>query len=117
MNIENAEEEEQLFRAALEKGLEHFNRQEFHEAYDIWESRWHEEVTEGADLLQGLLQIAFAFSKIQNGNPKGAEKLLATGRDKLSLYGDEAYGLDISATLVLVQSWLERLEGPSPDGA
>jgi predicted metal-dependent hydrolase len=105
VNIENAEEEEALFMEALHGGVALFDQHDFHGAYEIWEKRWQEEVTEGAQLLQGLMQVAFAFAKIKGGQPSGAEKLLSTGRSLIDLYAPEAYGLDILGTLALVDQW------------
>jgi len=109
------DEEEALFRAALEEGIRLFDARRFEEAYEVWYARWEEETTDGADLLQGLLQVAFACCKMGEGNGGAALKLLATARDKLLLYAPEAYDVDVDGILGLVAGWEERLravQGP-----
>jgi len=105
MNIDNAAQEHAAFQMALEAGLAHFNARRFDEAYEVWEARWQEETTEGADLLQGLLQIAVGFAKLQGGNPRATLKMLTGGAEKLAGYPPAAYGLDLSAILSLVERW------------
>lgn len=100
------------FLAALEKGIELFNAQKFFEAYEVWEEKWNEEESDGADLLQGLLQVAVGFSKLQEGHARAAIKLLETAKPKLELYAPEAYDVDVDAMLELVaeyQAIAERL--------
>jgi len=93
------------FRSALERGVDFFNDQKFMEAYEVWEEQWQEESTDGADLLQGLLQVAVGLSKLVDGNPRGTVKLLEMARAKLLLYSPNAYGLDILLLLDTVAAW------------
>src|SRR5688500_4837576 len=86
--------EDEGFLAALNRGIALFNEQKFYEAYEVWEERWNEEVSDGADLLQGLLQIAVGFAKLTSGSPQGTVKLLQSGAEKLRLYAPRAYELD-----------------------
>lgn len=103
-------DDEAAFLAALERGIALFNEQKFYDAYEVWAERWSEEVTEGADLLQGLLQIAVGFAKLAGGQPQGTAKLLQTGSAKLAAYRPEAYGLDIDALLGVVTEWQQAAE-------
>lgn len=97
--------DEARFVAALEKGIELFNEQRFFEAYEVWEEQWSEEVTDGADLMQGLLQVAVGFSKLLDGIPKGTVKLLESGAKKLESYAPKAYDLDVAAILEMIEAW------------
>ena len=103
-------EEEKLFRKALDKGIALFNQQRFEEAYEIWEERWQEETTEGAALLQGLLQIAVGFAKLQGGGTTAAIKLLDSGAEKLRAYAPESYDLDVAAILRHVDELKSQLQ-------
>lgn len=105
MNIEDPEGESAAFLAALDRGLELFNQRQFFEAYEVWSERWSEEVTEGADLLQGLIQVAVGFAKLEGGSPQGTVKLLQSGAAKLELYAPEAYGIDVQGLLEMLERW------------
>ena len=103
--MQDEAEAEAAFRASLERGIELFNTGAYMEAYEVWEERWSLEVSDGADLLQGLLQMAVGFAKLQGGNPKGAGKLLSQASDKLLVYSPSAYDLNIDALVALVRQW------------
>jgi len=104
------DEDDPLFQKALDDGIALFNEQKFFEAYEAWEKRWSEEESEGADLLQGLLQVAVAFAKLSDGNPRGTVKLLETASNKLSMYLPAAYGLDVEEFLGIVKQWQQRAQ-------
>jgi predicted metal-dependent hydrolase len=100
--------EEDLFSEALERGIGLFNEGRYGEAYEVWETRWSEDMTEGTELLQGLLQISVGLAKLEGGNPRGTLKLLDRGMDLLKPYGPEAYDIDIDALLEVVSAFRER---------
>lgn len=110
MNIENEAEEMAAFLAALEGGLALFNQGEFFAAYEVWAERWNEETTDGADLLQGLLQVAVGFAKLDGGSPEGTIKLLRSGAEKIMMYAPEAYGIDIAALVSTLDAWRAAVE-------
>ena len=98
-------DEERALRLAVDQGIELFNRGEFLEAYEVWEARWNEEPSDAADLLQGLLQVAVGFAKLEGGTPRGTVKLLAQARDKLMLYSPSAHGVDVDGFLEVIGQW------------
>ena len=100
--------EEELFREALERGITLFNEGRYMEAYEVWETRWSEDLTDGTELLQGLLQISVGLAKLEGGNPRGTLKLLERGMELLQPYGPEAYDIDIDALLGVVSSFREQ---------
>lgn len=100
--------DEQEFLQALEQGIDLFNARRFVAAYEVWQERWSVEGGEGADLLQGLLQLAVAFAKLADGSPRSAVKLFDRAEAKLATYTPEAYGLDIAAVLRSVRQWHQR---------
>lgn len=100
--------EEELFSEALERGIALFNEGRYMEAYEVWEARWSEDMTEGTELLQGLLQISVGLAKLEGGNPRGTLKLLDRGMGLLKPYGPEAYEIDIDSLLEVVGGFRER---------
>ena len=94
------------FDVALEKGIELFNEQKFFEAYEVFEAQWNVEEDDGADLLQGLLQLSVGCSKFETGQFRGAIKLFELALKKIEIYSPAAYDMDIDALLVFVKEWL-----------
>ena len=84
------------FYDALEKGIELFNRQEFYEAHEAWEAGWIDELADERRLLQGLIQVAAGFYKLQVGSPQGTVKLLEQGLKKLRDFLGCSLGVDLN---------------------
>ena len=107
------------FIDALEKGIALFNEQKFFEAYEVFEDRWNIEEDDGADLLQGLLQLSVGCSKFETGQFRAAIKLFELAIKKIEIYAPSAYDMDIDALLGLVRQWLEvarKFEDMGPAG-
>ena len=100
--------EDAEFLRALEKGVALFNEAKFMEAYEVWEERWAEDAGDGADLLQGLLQVAVGLAKLEGGNPKGTIKLLDKGMKMLDAYRPQAYDIDIEALVEIIGEYRTR---------
>ena len=98
------------FCQSLESGIALFNQQKFFEAYELWQQAWEVEEGDAGDLLQGLLQLAFACHKLSLDEPQGVLKLLEHAEAKLMTYAPEAYDLDIAALLSLIQEWKGRAQ-------
>jgi predicted metal-dependent hydrolase len=94
------------FHDHLAKGVELFNRQEFYEAHEAWEAGWVDELADERLLLQGLIQIAAGFYKLQVGAPVGTVKLLDEGMKKCRRFLEDAQGVDLSTLLPEVELWL-----------
>ena len=73
-------------RRALALGAEHFNRQEFFEAHEIWEGSWMAAPVRYRYFLQGLIHFAVAFHHQSLGNREGFEKQLTKGRKRIAGY-------------------------------
>jgi predicted metal-dependent hydrolase len=95
------------FEESLKKGVELFNRQEFYEAHEAWEAGWLDEPTDDRVLLQGLIQVAAGFYKLQVGTPIGTVKLLEQGLTKLRRFLEDSHGVDLEQLLPEVEVWLE----------
>lgn len=96
------------FHQALARGVQLFNRQEFYEAHEVWEEVWVDEPGDERLLLQGLIQVAAGFYKLQVGSPVGTVKLLEQGMKKLRAFLGSSLGVDLESFLPAVEGW--RLE-------
>lgn len=95
----------------LEHGVALFNRQEFFEAHDVWEDHWLNVSGHERLLLQGLIQTAAAFYKLQLGNVNGMAKLLADAAEALGKCASDGYGIDLPAVRACVAEWKQAAEG------
>jgi uncharacterized protein len=91
--------------AALAKGMELFNRGEFYEAHEIWEDAWTDAQMDDRHLLQGLIQVAAGFFKLQTGMPTGTLKLLEKAEGHLRAVPPDCHGLNLETLLAAVVSW------------
>jgi predicted metal-dependent hydrolase len=98
------------FFACLEEGISLFNRQEFYEAHEAWEKGWIDEEGDERVLLQGLIQVAAGFYKLQVGSPVGTVKLLQQGALKLRRFLGNSLGVDLHALLPEVDIWCTEAE-------
>jgi predicted metal-dependent hydrolase len=75
-------------------GIVLFNRGDFFEAHEVWESLWMETFGPEKKFFQALIQAAVALCHFCNGNVRGAAKLYHSSRDYMSRYGTPFMGLD-----------------------
>jgi len=72
-----------------------FNRHEYFEAHEVWESLWLDaNIGDNRRFVQGLIQAAVALYHFGNGNLRGALKLYKSGRDYMAVYPSPHLGLD-----------------------
>jgi predicted metal-dependent hydrolase len=76
-------------------GILFFNREDFFEAHEVWESLWMECAGPERKFYQGLIQAAVALYHFGNGNLKGAIKLFHSSRNYLQTYGPRYQGLNL----------------------
>jgi len=86
-----------------------FNAGEFFAAHEIWEDLWGETVGPEKLLLQGLVQIAAGYSKVESGGHGGALKLLGRGIAQVREFGAQALGLALGPFVAGVEADLQRL--------
>ena len=98
------------FEESLRSGIELFNRREFYEAHEAWEAGWIDELSDDRLLLQGLIQVAAGFYKLQCAAPSGTVKLLDAGLAKLRRFVDNSRGVDLKPLLLEVERWRARAE-------
>ncbi len=78
-------------------GIVLFNRGDFFEAHEVWESLWMETFGPEKQFYQGLIQAAVGLCHFCNGNVRGAVKLYHSSRDYMQRYGTPFMGLDQNA--------------------
>jgi uncharacterized protein len=78
-------------------GIVLFNRGDFFEAHEVWESLWMETFTPEKKFYQGLIQAAVGLLHFCNGNVAGAAKLYRSSRDYMLRYGSPFFGLNQDA--------------------
>jgi predicted metal-dependent hydrolase len=80
-------------------GIDLFNAEYWWEAHEVWERLWHLESPESpvALLLQGLIQLAAASLKENQGESRGADKLVRASLSKLRKLPDVYMGIDVRA--------------------
>jgi predicted metal-dependent hydrolase len=69
------------------KGVEHFNKEEFFEAHEVWEDLWHDTHDDSREFVQGLIQVTSSLHHLCNGNMRGARLLHDSGLQLLERYG------------------------------
>jgi predicted metal-dependent hydrolase len=93
---------------ALRRGVALFNDREFFRAHEVWEEAWADTWGDERHLLQGLIQVAAGFYKLQIGMPAGTVKLLEKSAEHLTSVPDAFYRVDIAALLPAVTEWRSR---------
>jgi predicted metal-dependent hydrolase len=78
-------------------GIDHFNRREFWEAHEAWETIWLVAESDVEQFLQGLIQIAAAYHHVQRGTYRGAARLFDAGLKRLEPYPAVFCGIDRDA--------------------
>ena len=87
-----------------------FNRQLFYEAHEVLEDLWLLD-RQGPDgnFYKGLIQLAGAFVHLQKDRLRPAAALFQLARVNLEKYPPRHAALDITAVLVLIETWQQRL--------
>ena len=93
----------------LQHGVAMFNTGQFFAAHEIWEALWLETTGPEKQLLQGLVQIAAGYAKVESGVRGGALKLLARGLERVRQFGPSALGLALEPFVAAVDADLQRL--------
>lgn len=78
------------------EGIEKFNRGDFYAAHDSLEEAWVMDNGPGRNLYRGILQVGIAYYQIENGNYRGAVKMLLRVRQWLDPLPDICRGVDVA---------------------
>ncbi len=97
-------------------GIVLFNRGDFFEAHEVWESLWMETHGPERPFIQGLIQAAVGLCHFCNGNVRGALKLYKSARDYTERFGDVFWDLDLKKFWAdMTACFAELLQAPEPD--
>jgi len=78
-------------------GVACFNAGAFFEAHEAFEELLDAVESDGRwELLVALIQVAVGYHKAASGHP-GAERMLALGGEKLAVFEDESFGVNVGA--------------------
>lgn len=89
-----------------------FNRGQFFEAHDVLENLWLPiRKTPDGHFYKGLIQLAGVFVHLQKGRTGPAAALLRLARANLAPFAPRHERLDVSATLALIERWLDQSKG------
>ena len=81
------------------KGIWLFNQGEFFDCHDCLEELWIAESSSSRAFYQGLIQAAVVLYHLENGNTRGAQRLLESCRRHLAPYRPVYLGLDVDGLL------------------
>jgi hypothetical protein len=104
--------------SGLVQGIEEFNQRKFFECHETIEAAWMEEPRSIRLLYQGILQVGVSLYHVQQGNWRGAMKVLARAIPKLAHFEPTCMGIDVSGLLAdarRIREYLTRL-GPERIG-
>jgi hypothetical protein len=97
-------------------GIVLFNRHDFFEAHEVWESLWQDCSGPERRYYQGLIQAAVGLLHFGNGNLRGAIKLYGSSRDYMERYGSPYLGLDTKEFWRQMEHCFAGVLAGGPDG-
>jgi uncharacterized protein len=100
--------------AHLAEGLACYNRKEFFEAHEHWESAWLNLQEPEKSFLQALIQMTAAFHHLNTGNTIGARSLLRRTLRRLETCPTCFGGIFVTPTTCGIRAWLVALENGTP---
>lgn len=99
-------------------GIVLFNRGDFFEAHEVWESLWMDTAGPEKKFFQALIQAAVGLCHFCNGNGRGAIKLYKSSRDYMHRYDAKFLGLDQTVFWEQMdRCYVELLAMPDPTRA
>jgi predicted metal-dependent hydrolase len=96
------------------EGIERFNRGEYYKAHDSLEEAWMQDQGAGRDLYRGILQVGIAYYQIEQGNYRGAIKMLLRVRQWLEPLPDICRGVDVDQLRANVEAVHDALRALGP---
>lgn len=97
-------------------GIVLFNRGDFFEAHEVWESLWMETHGPEKPFVQGLIQAAVGMCHFCNGNVRGAIKLYKSAHHYMERFGPTFWDMDNAKFWADMQDcFAELLAADEPD--
>jgi predicted metal-dependent hydrolase len=98
------------------EGIGLFNRGEFYRAHERLAEAWLREPRRVRLLYQGILQVGIGFYHRQNGNWRGATRLLRSGIGYLREFEPGLLGVGVAGLVRGCERCLGELEELGPEG-
>ena len=89
-------------KVVFAKGLTAFREGDFYLTHDLWEEAWHNYRHRDRKFLQGLIHIAVGCYHLQCRNAKGAHSQLGKAIDKITPFGPQHWGINVTRVLDVV---------------
>lgn len=102
------------FTRHLVEGIEKFNRREFWDAHEAWETIWLAAESEAKEFLQGLIQIAAAYHHVQRGTYRGGVRLFDSGLRRLRPFPNGYCGVDRRGVVAAAEGHRARFAESDP---
>ncbi|MCA9932790.1 MAG: DUF309 domain-containing protein [Ardenticatenaceae bacterium] len=96
-------------------GIELFNQGDYYKCHDALEKAWMADKSMGRDLYRGLLQVGIALYQIQQGNYRGAVKMLLRVRQWLGPLPTICRGVHVAALRENAQKIYEHVHHLGPE--
>lgn len=97
----------------MRAGVAEFNAGNFFAAHEVWEELWLELVGEEKSLVQGLIQIAAGYYKLELGNRSATRKLFDKALGRIADAGPVA-DERVRDLVRIVRGHLDLLGGEAP---
>lgn len=100
---------------AFLQGVALFNAGQFYKQHDVFERLWMEDQRPIRDLYQGILQIGVAFHHVEDGNYRGAVKMLRRGLPRLRGLPATCQTLDVASLRQAARAVHDELVALGPE--
>lgn len=100
---------------AFLEGVALFNAGQFYQQHDVFEALWMADQRPIRDLYQGVLQVGVAFYQIEEGNQRGAVKMLRRGLLRLRTLPPVCQTLDVARLRRAARSVHDQLVALGPE--
>ncbi len=97
------------------KGFQEFNHGKYFEQHETLEGAWMAEKRPVRDLYQGILQVGLSCYHVEQGNWRGAVKMLRRGLPRLARLPDVCQGVQVKALREAGEAMLTELLRLGPD--
>ena len=99
-----------LLPSDLVAGAERFNQGDYFEAHEEWEKTWYGREGEEGRFLKGLIQVAVSLHHLEEGNLRGARKVMGTALGYLKEFPSHHAGADLEDLLRQIDPLFHELE-------
>jgi predicted metal-dependent hydrolase len=96
-------------------GVQLFNRGDYFESHEVWESIWKQTVGPDREFFQGLIQVAVAICHLCNGNAPGARRLYHRALAHLAPFYPKHSGVNLERFETSLARCFARVLAAEPD--